>query len=137
MVLRASPLEIDAVYGLGPMDDGKYKVTLARETTELETKAPKEYPLWIALDIMDPQNLGAILRTCYFFGIDGVVITSRGRQHHDINFSAPLSSVVSKASSGALEVMNLYTTPNLASFLKVTIYLSLGIIYEWLACLWH
>lgn len=32
-------------------------------------------PLWIALDqIQDPQNFGAVLRSCAYFGVDGVVV---------------------------------------------------------------
>jgi tRNA G18 (ribose-2'-O)-methylase SpoU len=33
-------------------------------------------PLWIALDrIQDPQNLGAIMRSCVYFGVNGIVPT--------------------------------------------------------------
>lgn len=36
---------------------------------------PAQTALWIALDqIQDPQNFGAVLRTCAFFGVDGVVV---------------------------------------------------------------
>jgi tRNA G18 (ribose-2'-O)-methylase SpoU len=32
-------------------------------------------PLWLALDhVQDPQNFGAILRSCVYFGVDGVVV---------------------------------------------------------------
>ncbi|KAJ1972466.1 hypothetical protein H4R34_005401 [Dimargaris verticillata] len=51
---------------------------------------------------MDPQNLGSILRTAYFLGTDGVLLCTRD--------SAPLSSTVAKASSGALELVTLYET---------------------------
>ena len=37
---------------------------------------------------MDPQNLGAILRTAKFLGVSGVVVCAKN--------SAPLSPVVSK-----------------------------------------
>ncbi|RKP35228.1 Alpha/beta knot methyltransferase, partial [Dimargaris cristalligena] len=68
-------------------------------------------PCWLALDsIMDPQNLGSILRSAYFFGVDGVVVCSRN--------SAPLGPVVAKASSGALECVELYSTSTLPRFLK-------------------
>lgn len=33
-------------------------------------------PLWVALDrIQDPQNLGAIMRSCVYFGVAGIVPT--------------------------------------------------------------
>lgn len=47
--------------------------------------------VWVALDeINDPQNLGAVLRSCLYFGVTGVVICSKN--------SAPLSPTTSKAS---------------------------------------
>jgi 23S rRNA (guanosine2251-2'-O)-methyltransferase len=54
--------------------------------------------LLVALDsIMDPQNLGAILRTAEVAGADGAIIP----EHR----SAPLSPVAVKASSGASELL--------------------------------
>lgn len=67
--------------------------------------------LWVALDeVQDPQNLGAIIRTCVFFGVDGIVTTE--------NRSAPLNATVSKASAGALEVAPIYHPGNLSAFLE-------------------
>lgn len=54
--------------------------------------------------------MGSILRTAYFFGVDGVLLCSKN--------SAPLSPAVSKVSSGAIEMMDIYSTPNLVKFLK-------------------
>jgi 23S rRNA (guanosine2251-2'-O)-methyltransferase len=56
--------------------------------------------LLIALDsIMDPQNLGAILRSAEVAGCDGAIIP----EHR----SAPLSAVAVKASSGASELLRI------------------------------
>jgi 21S rRNA (GM2251-2'-O)-methyltransferase len=64
----------------------------------------------LALDeITDPQNLGSILRSAFFFGIDEVILCSKN--------SSPLNSVVSKASAGALEVMTIRSSSNLMRFL--------------------
>ena len=55
-------------------------------------------PVWVALDeVSDPQNLGAVLRSVHFLGAQGVVLCAKN--------SAPLSAVVSKASAGAVEDM--------------------------------
>lgn len=54
--------------------------------------------------------MGAIIRTCVFFGVDGIVTTE--------NRSAPLNATVSKASAGALEVAPIYHPGNLAAFLE-------------------
>ena len=66
--------------------------------------------LWVALDeVTDPQNLGAIIRSAYFFGASGVVLCAKN--------SALLSGVVSKASAGSLELMELRCCKNRMQFL--------------------
>lgn len=68
-------------------------------------------PVWLALDeVQDPQNLGALLRTAHFLGAAGVLVSSRN--------SAPLSGTTSKASAGAMEMMAVHATSNLAKTLQ-------------------
>ncbi|KAL5226687.1 hypothetical protein ABZP36_014952 [Zizania latifolia] len=70
-------------------------------------------PVWVALDeVMDPQNLGAIIRSAYFFGAEGVVLCAKN--------SAPLSGVVSKASAGSLELIELLSCRNMMQFLSLS-----------------
>lgn len=71
-------------------------------------------PLWLVLErIQDPMNLGAILRSAYFLGVDRVASSL----HH----SCPLSPVVSKASSGVMEVIEVYGYKSLEDMLKVKV----------------
>ncbi|KAL2455758.1 tRNA/rRNA methyltransferase (SpoU) family protein [Forsythia ovata] len=64
----------------------------------------------VALDeVTDPQNLGAIIRSAYFYGASGVVLCAKN--------SAPLSGVASKASAGSLELMELRSCKNMTQFL--------------------
>ncbi|CDH58143.1 rrna methylase family protein [Lichtheimia corymbifera JMRC:FSU:9682] len=82
-----------------------------RATIELTDPGNIRPGFWIALDqVQDPQNLGSILRTAHFFGVDGVLLCSKN--------SAPLTPSVSKVSSGAMEVMDIYSTRSLVNFLK-------------------
>jgi 23S rRNA (guanosine2251-2'-O)-methyltransferase len=60
--------------------------------------------------IQDPHNLGACVRTASGAGGDGVVI-ARDR-------SAPITPVVHKAASGAMETMPIYTVTNIARTLQ-------------------
>ncbi|XP_057998555.1 uncharacterized protein LOC110655092 isoform X2 [Hevea brasiliensis] len=93
LVLDASPLEMVKI-------------------KELEPVLPEDEKgsLWVALDeVTDPQNLGAIIRSAYFFGASGVVLCAKN--------SAPLSGVVSKASAGSLELMELRYCKNMMQFL--------------------
>ena len=72
---------------------------------------PKGSNVWLALDeVVDPQNLGALVRSASFLGASGVVICSKN--------SASLSPVVSKASAGALELATIHSTNNMPRFLK-------------------
>jgi 23S rRNA (guanosine2251-2'-O)-methyltransferase len=64
--------------------------------------------LLVALDsIMDPQNLGAILRSAEVTGSDGAIIPERR--------SAPLSPAAVKASSGATELVRISRVSGLPS----------------------
>jgi len=68
----------------------------------------------LALDeVWDPQNFGALLRTSHFLGVDAVVVCAKN--------SAPLGPTVSKASSGAMEVMEVHSTDNMMRFLDKSV----------------
>lgn len=93
LVLDASPLEMVKIKEL--------------DLVSTEEDRPS---LWVALDeVTDPQNLGAIIRSAYFFGASGVVMCAKN--------SSPLSGVVSKASAGSLELMELRYCNNMMHFL--------------------
>ena len=95
-VLDAAPLSVPHVTRL--------------PATNATTDSNPTRSLWVALDgLHDPRNLGAVFRTCEFFGVSGVVMTS--------DQSAPLSPTASKASSGAMEVLPINNTKNLAYLL--------------------
>ncbi|KAG1346599.1 rRNA methyltransferase 1, mitochondrial-like [Cocos nucifera] len=97
LVLDASPLEMVNIRVLEPVSVEGQKA-----------------PLWLALDeVTDPQNLGAIIRSAYFFGAEGVVLCAKN--------SAPLSGVVSKASAGSLELIELLSCKNMMQFLSSSI----------------
>ncbi|XP_037320608.2 rRNA methyltransferase 1, mitochondrial [Pungitius pungitius] len=74
----------------------------------------RDPPLWLVLErVQDPMNLGAILRSAYFLGVDRVASSLR--------HSCPLSPVVSKASSGVMEVIGVYGYESLQDMLKVKV----------------
>ncbi|KAM6970659.1 LOW QUALITY PROTEIN: rRNA methyltransferase 1, mitochondrial [Aplochiton taeniatus] len=66
--------------------------------------------IWLVLDGQDPMNLGAVC-ACHFLGVDRVASSLRN--------SCPLTPVVSKASSGVMEIMGVYGYENLADMVKV------------------
>ena len=97
LVLDASPLEL-----------------VPCEYLEKPATQDGRAPVWVALDeVVDPQNFGAILRSCHYLGATGVVVCAKN--------SAPLSGVVSKASAGALEVMEIQSCRNMMKFLDTSV----------------
>lgn len=111
VICMGSPLALEALKGLSSINEhGEYNAFI-NTNLNLNLKKISKKHLWIGLEeIVDPRNLGAILRSCYFFGIDGVVVTSRG--------SCPVNATVSKTSTGAVELLDLYTSFNLLKFLR-------------------
>lgn len=67
--------------------------------------------LCVYLDqITDPQNFGAIIRSCYYFQIGCLLVGSKNR--------CPLNSTVSKTSSGALELIDIHSVADPLGFIQ-------------------
>lgn len=70
-----------------------------------------ELPIALALDgVVDPQNLGSLIRTSLAMGIHGIILA---KAH-----CAPLSPAVSKASAGAMEHVLIARVSNLVAALQ-------------------
>jgi 23S rRNA (guanosine2251-2'-O)-methyltransferase len=68
---------------------------------------PERQKRLLMLDgIQDVRNLGAILRSAYCTGIDGVIITKK--------HGAPLNAAALKASAGLAEHLEIYSAPSAA-----------------------
>jgi 21S rRNA (GM2251-2'-O)-methyltransferase len=84
----------------------------ADSTTDRELlQLPSRSPFVLLLDgILDPGNLGAIIRSAYYLGVDAIAFAARN--------SAPLSPVAIKASAGATESMTLLAVQNEVEFIR-------------------
>lgn len=68
--------------------------------------------LFLVLDcIQDPHNLGACLRTADAAGVDGVILPK--------DKSSPITPVVNKVASGAVETVNIFRVSNLSRTLDM------------------
>lgn len=69
---------------------------------------PEKQPFLVMLDgIQDPRNAGAIIRSAYCTGVDGIIMVQKG--------SAPITATVLKASVGLAEHSDIYMSPSAAA----------------------
>ncbi|OTB06960.1 hypothetical protein M426DRAFT_318328 [Hypoxylon sp. CI-4A] len=123
-IIEASPLPQLPVKSLGvPTEEptNGFNVTLAHQSSEeaqingtsdfIKCDLPaSRKPFVLLLDrIQDPGNLGAILRSAAFLGVNAIGITK--------GHSATLTSVALKASAGASEVIKLFSVDSILDFL--------------------
>ncbi|KAI9932810.1 hypothetical protein ASPWEDRAFT_33773 [Aspergillus wentii DTO 134E9] len=128
-ILEASPLPqlpVRSFHTVSSLDESDFRVELAPQSREeavvngmndrvsinsLHAQERKRYPVTLLLDgIVDTGNMGAIIRSAYYLGIDAIVFAGRN--------SAPLSPVTIKASAGAAENMTLLQVNNETTFIQ-------------------
>ncbi|MGA7546424.1 MAG: 23S rRNA (guanosine(2251)-2'-O)-methyltransferase RlmB [Methyloceanibacter sp.] len=101
----ATPRELDRLLGADTVHQGVVLETEPLPPAELDTVMPEG--VLIVLDqVTDPQNVGAVLRSAAAFGAAGLVLHER--------HSPPLTGVLAKAASGALDVVPVILVKNLA-----------------------
>jgi 23S rRNA (guanosine2251-2'-O)-methyltransferase len=106
--LGAVEVEPEALAGLAGNHQGVAAELRPREYLSLKDLLARAPTLLVALDsIVDPQNLGAILRSAEAAGADGAVLPERR--------AAGVTAAVVKASSGASERLALGRVPGLPS----------------------
>ena len=115
LLKEVSPAKLQAIGGTVSHQGVMARVTaypLVATADLLEAFLPgAPPPFFLLLDhIVDPHNLGAIIRTAVCAGIDGVVIPK--------DRSAYPTPVVSRISAGALEYMRVAQVNNMARFVK-------------------
>lgn len=106
--IAVEPADADVLSELCGIDSHQGVVA---ETVPLESTHPDDLfhdaSLVVALDgVVDPRNLGAVIRVVEAAGGDGVVVQDRNR--------APLSPVAQKAAAGAAEWLPVSSVVNLS-----------------------
>jgi 23S rRNA (guanosine2251-2'-O)-methyltransferase len=101
----------------GVSDEDKHQgvvvlTTPRRMLTEADLGDLADAQVVLALDqISDPQNLGAILRSAAFFGVDATLIMK--------NRAAEISPLVARVAVGGAELVKTYRITNLARSLEI------------------
>ena len=110
-LLEASPLPVQSIMGGLKEVPPPVTNTNHNEGQTSPSTTGRRYPFYLFLDqIFDPGNLGAIIRSAYFFGVDGVILL----EHN----TAPLTGVAVKASAGAAEYLPLLRVKNEVAFIQ-------------------
>ncbi|KAK3624456.1 hypothetical protein LTR56_020987 [Elasticomyces elasticus] len=122
VVLETSRLPAPPVLAMGAPDAGSGEVSLILDKQNAEDAAINgtlsvlsiaqtwRRPFVLMLDgIVDPGNVGNILRTAHFYGVDAVAIATA-------TCCSLTSAVLAKASSGACEAVPLLALPRPSSF---------------------
>ncbi|CAI5756493.1 unnamed protein product [Candida verbasci] len=116
VVLKTKKLPISYIKELSQVKNNEYQVkvesAISNEEEEILKKVVRDnnkntelYPIAIYLDgVTDPQNMGSILRSAFFFGVDFIVVPD--------NSSARLGPAANKASVGSLDLIDIYKTHN-------------------------
>ncbi|RDI80206.1 hypothetical protein Vi05172_g9729 [Venturia inaequalis] len=127
VVLEVSPLPRLPVVSLGPVqkkEDGEegFHLTLGPQSTEDLAvsgnsswqffKSHKWRSPFVLLidDVTNPGNLGAIIRSAHFLGVDAIALSTRT--------CAPLNADVVKVSAGAVEAIPIFKVENVSKFLE-------------------
>lgn len=122
-ILEASPLPQLPIKALGEvsaeMSWPGFKVAMGYQSREEEVingtseffmTEPSSYKPFVLLleQVLDPGNLGGILRTASFMGVTAVATSKRG--------SAPVTPTVLKASAGAGETLGMFSVDSVVDF---------------------
>jgi 23S rRNA (guanosine2251-2'-O)-methyltransferase len=121
---QASPRDLDRMLGPDAVHQGVLVETEPLPPLGLDEVKPDGI-LLVFDQVTDPQNVGAALRSAAAFGASALVLTER--------HSPPLSGVLAKAASGALDIVPVILVKNLAQSLAelgVRGYLRVGLAEE-------
>ncbi|KAH8768085.1 hypothetical protein F5883DRAFT_418512 [Diaporthe sp. PMI_573] len=123
-VLEASPLPQLPITALEEFSEDQdrpgFKIAVGHQSYEeaqingtsgfVSTEPGSRKPLVLVVDqVLDPGNLGAIIRTASFMGVTAVAVSKKG--------SAPVTPVVLKASAGAAEAVTMLSVDSVEDFL--------------------
>lgn len=118
IVVECTPLPEVSISALGNKETSWAPIKensnpMKEDQVVVDAAKDQQQPLYVLLDeVTDPQNLGSIIRTAYFLGAKGVIMSRKN--------CASISPVVAKAASGAVELLPLYYIGSTVNFIKAS-----------------
>lgn len=122
LIIEVSPLPKPPLSSLGrvspqthttalhPVPQTPEDLAINGAPTSLPPTSPARNPIVLYVDsITDPGNLGAVIRSAYYVGVDALAI--------NVRLCAPLGPAAVKASAGAAEAMPMFAVPGATEFL--------------------
>ncbi len=105
---RVIPRDLDRLLGADTVHQGALLETepLPEQSLEDLVGRAADGPIVVLDQVTDPHNVGAVLRSAAAFGAAGLVMTRRN--------SPPLTGVLAKSASGALDLVPIALVQNLA-----------------------
>ena len=92
------------------VEERDYKY-LRKELDFFNIFSNKQGNLTVFLDkIIDPQNFGSILRNCFYYGVNNIVVNKKNRPS--------LSPTICYSSKGSSEIMDIYSTKKFETTIK-------------------
>jgi 21S rRNA (GM2251-2'-O)-methyltransferase len=114
-VLSCSELPRLGVQALGNEEQGWKPVLVNEDSMQTDVSLASvehdKVPVYVLLDeVTDPHNMGSIIRSAYFLGCAGIILSARN--------CCSITPAVAKVSSGASEFMPIYHADSVVSLIK-------------------
>jgi 23S rRNA (guanosine2251-2'-O)-methyltransferase len=85
--------------------------SILKDVAETEDYTKAINPIIMLDGLSDPQNIGAILRTCAAFGVEHLIMQDKG--------SPDITGAMAKAAAGAVEKVRIHKVTNLSRTLEI------------------
>jgi 23S rRNA (guanosine2251-2'-O)-methyltransferase len=102
--------EMDNLLPHSAVHQGVALLSVLKEVSETADYTKTNKPVIVLDGLSDPQNIGAILRTCAAFGVEHIIMQSKG--------SPDITGAMAKAAAGAVESVRIHKVINLSRTLE-------------------
>lgn len=102
--------ELDNLLPFGAVHQGVALLSILKDVSDTQDYIKTTKPVIVLDGLNDPQNIGAILRTCAAFGVEHLIVQQKG--------SPEITGAMAKAAAGAVEKVRIHRVVNLSRVLE-------------------